>query len=209
LTEKSCEDFTAELAGASPVPGGGGASALVGAVGTALGGMVASLTVGRKKYADVDDEMRRLSRRAEELRLGLLALVQRDAEAFSPLSAVYRMPNGTEREKRERAALMEDALKAACEPPVLIMKKCCEAIDLHRVFAEKGSGLAVSDAGVGVLFCKAALLGAGLNVSVNTASMVDRAHAGKLDGEAGRMIAEYGAAADSIYEYVVRRLKGI
>jgi formiminotetrahydrofolate cyclodeaminase len=99
LTEKSCEEFAAALAGESPVPGGGGASALVGAVGVALGGMVAALTLGKAKYAAVQDEMARLSRQAESLRRELLALVQRDADAFAPLARVYRMPSGTEREK--------------------------------------------------------------------------------------------------------------
>jgi formiminotetrahydrofolate cyclodeaminase len=169
--------------------------------------MVAALTVGKRAYAAVEDELRRLSREAEELRLDLLTLVQRDAEAFEPLAAVYRMPNGTEREKRERAALLENALKDACEPPVSIMRKCCEAIALHRVFAEKGSRLAVSDAVAGALLCKAALMGAALNVFVNTAAMTDRAHAEAMNVGAERMIAEYGAMADAIYAKAMRDIR--
>jgi formiminotetrahydrofolate cyclodeaminase len=207
LTEKSCEDFTAALAGAVPVPGGGGASALVGAVGIALGGMVAALTVGKKRYEDVEEEMRRLSREAEALRLDLLALVRQDAEAFEPLSRVYRMPNGTEREKAERAERMEAALQAACVPPLSIMRKCCEAIRLHKDFAEKGNRLAVSDAGVGALLCKAALLGASLNVSINTAGMADRDYAERADGEAERMLEEYSALADAVYAEVMRAVR--
>ncbi|MDR2088907.1 MAG: cyclodeaminase/cyclohydrolase family protein [Clostridiales Family XIII bacterium] len=207
LTELSCEAFTAELAGAAPVPGGGGASALAGAVGIALGGMVASLTVGKRKYADVEADMRRLSREAEILRLELLALVQRDAEAFEPLARVYRMPNGTASEKAERLALMEGALKAACAPPLDIMRKCCAAIELLKDFAEKGSRLAVSDAGVGALLCKAALSGASLNVFVNTAAMEDRTHAARVNGEAERMLAEYGALADAVHAEVLRAVR--
>jgi formiminotetrahydrofolate cyclodeaminase len=207
LTDKSCADFTEALAGAAPVPGGGGASALVGAVGIALGGMVAALTVGKKKYADAEEDMRRLSREAETLRTELLDLVQRDAEAFEPLSLVYRMPNGTEEEKSERAARMEAALNAACAPPLSIMRKCCEAIRLHGDFAEKGSRLAVSDAGVGALLCKAALQGASLNVFINTAAMADRDRAERLDGEAERMLAEYGAMADAVHAEVLRVMR--
>ncbi|MDR2133034.1 MAG: cyclodeaminase/cyclohydrolase family protein [Clostridiales Family XIII bacterium] len=207
LTELSCEAFTAELAGAAPVPGGGGASALAGAVGIALGGMVASLTLGKKKYAGVEEDMRRLSREAETLRLALLDLVRRDAEGFEPLTRVYRMPNGTEREKAARRALMEDALKAACAPPLDIMRKCCEAIELLKDFAEKGSALAVSDAGVGALLCKAALSGASLNVFVNTAAMADADHAVRVNGEAERMLAEYGALADAVYDEVLRAVR--
>lgn len=207
MIEKSCEAFAAELAGASPVPGGGGASALVGALGVALGGMVAALTAGKKAYAASEEEIRRLSREAEALRVDLLALVQRDADAFEPLSRVYRMPNGTEREKAERAALLEDALKEACAPPLLIMRKCCEAIELHKVFAKKGSVLVVSDAGVGALLCKAALMGASLNVFVNTAAMKDRSYAARADGEAERMLATYGALADAVCAEVLRAVR--
>jgi formiminotetrahydrofolate cyclodeaminase len=207
LTEKSCEEFAAALADGSPVPGGGGASALVGAVGVALGGMVAALTLGKEKYADAQDEMARLSAEAERLRRELLALVQRDAEAFEPLSRVYRMPKGTEREKGERAAVMENALRDACGPPLSIMKKCCEAIVLHREFAEKGSRLAVSDAGVGALLCKAALAGASLNVFINTAAMTDRRYAAEVDGEAERMLAEYEVLADAVYAGVLKTIQ--
>jgi formiminotetrahydrofolate cyclodeaminase len=207
LTEKSCETFAAELAGASPVPGGGGASALVGAVGVALGGMVAALTAGKKKCAAAEEDMLRLSREAETLRLDLLALVQKDAEAFEPLSRVWRMPNGTDIEKAERQTLLEDALKAACVPPLLIMRKCCEAIALHGIFAEKGSRLAVSDAGVGALLCKAALAGASLNVFINTEGMADRAYAARVNDEADRMLAEYGSLADAVYDGVLRAVR--
>jgi formiminotetrahydrofolate cyclodeaminase len=207
LTEKSCAEFAAALASGSPAPGGGGASALVGAVGVALGGMVAALTLGKTKYAAVQDEMARLSREAETLRLELLALVQRDADAFEPLARAYRMPSGTEREKEERAAVMEGALREACGPPLSVMRKCCEAIALHKEFAEKGNRTAVSDAGVGALLCKAALAGAGLNVFINTAAMTDRSCAASLNGEAELMLAEYEAMADAVCAEVLKAVK--
>jgi formiminotetrahydrofolate cyclodeaminase len=99
---------------------------------------------------------------------------------------------------------MEGALREACGPPLSVMRKCCEAIALHKEFAEKGNRTVVSDAGVGVLLCKAALAGAGLNVFVNTAAMTDRPCAASLNGEAERMLAEYTALADAVYAGVLK-----
>ena len=96
-----CNEFVEVLASKAPVPGGGGASALVGAIGTALGNMVGSLTVGKKKYADVEEEMWELKKKADELQKELLHLIERDAEVFEPLSKAYGMPRETEEEKAE------------------------------------------------------------------------------------------------------------
>ena len=109
-----CNEFVEVLASKAPVPGGGGASALVGAIGTALGNMVGSLTVGKKKYADVEEEMWELKKKADELQKELLHLIERDAEVFEPLSKAYGMPRETEEEKAEKARVMEIVLKDAC-----------------------------------------------------------------------------------------------
>ena len=175
-----CNEFVEVLASKAPVPGGGGASALVGAVGTALGNMVGSLTVGKKKYADVEDEMYELKAKCDQLQKDFLRLIERDAEVFEPLSKAYGMPKETEEEKAEKARVMEIVLKDACSVPMEIMEKCCEAIELIVEFGAKGSKLAISDAGVGAAFCKAALQGASLNVYINTKSMADREYAEEL-----------------------------
>ena len=133
-----CNEFVEVLASKAPVPGGGGASALVGAVGTALGNMVGSLTVGKKKYADVEEEMYELKAKCDRLQAELLALVERDAEVFEPLSKAYGMPRATEEEKAEKARVMEIVLKDACSVPMEIMEKCCEALELIKEFAAKG-----------------------------------------------------------------------
>ena len=125
-----CNEFVEVLGSKAPVPGGGGASALVGAVGTALGNMVGALTVGKKKYADVEEEMKELMAKATTLQDELLHLIERDAEVFEPLSKAYGMPRETEEEKAEKARVMEIVLKDACSVPMEIMEKCCEAIDL-------------------------------------------------------------------------------
>ena len=207
FSDKSCKEFVEVLSTKAPVPGGGGASALVGAVGTALGSMVASLTVGKKKYADVEAEMYQLKEKAVELQEELLHLVERDAEVFEPLSKAYALPKETEEEKEKKAKIMEAALKDACSVPLEIMEKCCEAIDLLEVFGEKGSVMAISDAGVGAICCKAALQGASLNVYINTKSMTDRQYAESLNQKCDDMLAEYTIKADKIFESVCGRLK--
>jgi len=205
--DKSCREFIAELASKAPVPGGGGASALVGAIGTALGNMVGSLTVGKKKYADVEADIVSLMERANKLMDELMKLVDRDAEAFEPLSKAYGMPKDTEEQRAEKDRVMEKCLRDACSVPMEIMEKCCEAIELQAEFAAKGSSLAISDAGVGVIFCKAALQGASLNVFINTSSMKDRDYAEKLNARAVEMLEKYTAIADDVFNGVYNRLK--
>ena len=202
-----CNEFVDVLSSKAPVPGGGGASALAGAVGTALGNMVGSLTVGKKKYADVEEEMYSLKEKATKLQEELLRLVERDAEVFEPLSKAYGMPRATEEEKAEKARVMEIVLKDACSVPMEIMEKCCEAIELLEVFAEKGSTLAISDAGVGAAMCKAALLGASLNVYINTKSMKNREYAEELNAKCDAMLEKYPPMADKVFESVLGRLK--
>ena len=162
----------------------------------ALGNMVGSLTVGKKKYADVEADIIALKEKATALQADFLRLVEADAEAFEPLAKAYGMPRETEEEK---ARVMAIVLKDACAVPMEIMEKCCEAIDVIEEFAAKGSALAISDAGVGVTFCKAALLGASLNVFINTKSMADKEYAASLNEKADKMIADYSKKADEIF----------
>lgn len=206
FTEISCKEFVVELAGKSPVPGGGGASALVGAIGTALGSMVGSLTVGKKKYADVEQDVLDLMDKANRIQIELLGLVNRDAEVFEPLSRAYGLPKNTEEEKAEKARIMEQALRDACSVPLEIMELCCHAIDLQKEFAEKGNRLAISDAGVGAALCKAALIGASFNVFINTKSMADREYAEQTNKKANDMLDMYIPLADEVTEYVLNKL---
>lgn len=206
MTEKTCELFLSQLAGKSAVPGGGGASALVGAVGVALGNMVGSLTTGKKKYAAVDEEIQALNARAETIRLSLEELVTRDAEVFEPLSKAYSLPKNTPEELAYRDSVMAEVLQAACAVPMEIMKECCKSIELIEEYAEKGSVLAVSDAGCGAVFCKAALQAASLNVFINTKAMKNRGLALALNEEAERMLEEYCPRADIVFEAVTAKL---
>ena len=199
--------FTDVLASKASVPGGGGASALVGAVGTALGSMVGALTVGKKKYAAVEAEIIELMKKADEVRAALLKQIDEDARVFEPLSKAYGLPKETEEQKAEKDRIMEACLHEACSVPMEIMVKCCEAIELQKEFAAKGSSLAISDAGVGVAFCKAALQGASLNVFINTKSMKERDYADRLNKQAMEMLDKYVPMADEIYESVFARLR--
>lgn len=203
FNNKSLSEFTELLASKSAVPGGGGASALVGAVGAALGSMVGALTVGKKKYAEVEADIVAAMEKTEAVRQELLRLIDADAEAFEPLSKAYGIP----KDDPTRSETMESALKVACAAPMDIMRTLCSAIDLLVEFAAKGSALAISDAGVGAVCCKAALQGASLNVFINTKTMLDREYAGATEAEAEEMLAKYCALADNIYEDVAKRLK--
>ena len=207
LTQLSCEDFLSRLASKAPAPGGGGAAALVGAAGVALGNMVGSLTVGKKKYAAVEADIQALNARAEALRGELEALVQADAEAFAPLAAAYGLPKDTPEQAAHKAAVLEKALDAACAVPLQIMEKCAEGITLAEEYAAKGSVLAVSDAGCAATLCKAALQAASLNVFINTKLMTDRSCAGALDARADSLLNEFVPRADAVFESVMQKLR--
>ncbi|WP_130871087.1 cyclodeaminase/cyclohydrolase family protein [Intestinimonas massiliensis (ex Afouda et al. 2020)] len=199
--EQTCQGFLDALASKAPVPGGGGASALVGALGAALCTMVGNYTVGKKKYADVEEDVKALMARAEDIRARLLALVDADAEAFEPLSKAYAIP----KDDPSREAVMEKCLQDAAATPMAILRLSCEAIDLHREMLDKGSVIMLSDVGTGVVFCQSALYGAALNVRVNTRSMADRAFAQAMDEEVDALVEKYGVIARQVYDAVMGR----
>lgn len=207
IRENTLQGFLTVLSSKAPVPGGGGASAVGGAVGAALGQMVINLTVGKKRYADVEEEMRVLLDRMEELKGRLLDLADQDAEVFAPLAAAYSLPSQTEEEKAQKEQVMEERLLAASQVPLEIMETSFQALDILGVLAEKGSRMAVSDVGVGVSLIRAALLGAVMNVYINTKSMKNREKADELNGQADRLITEGTKKADRIYEDVLRALR--
>jgi methenyltetrahydrofolate cyclohydrolase len=199
FTEKSCREFTELLASAAPTPGGGGASALVGALGTALGSMVGNLTLGKKKYESVQEDIKTILVRAEALQVEFLSLVEKDGEVFEPLSKAYGLPKNTEQERQNRDEVMEEALRLACSVPIKIMEVAMEAIMLHKELSVKGTRIAISDVGVGVLLCKSALMGASLNVYINTKLMKDREYAQRINAKADEMLKEGKERADKIY----------
>ena len=198
MTMESCRRFVEVLASGAPAPGGGGAAALVGAVGTALGNMVGSLTLGKKKYADVQDEIIALKAKCDALQTELLNQVEEDDKGFVPLSKAYGIP----KDDPNRDKILEEATITACKVPMHIMELCCEAIDCVAVFAAKGSRLAVSDAGCGAVCCKAALQAASLNVFINTKTLKNREVAEELNRKANLMLNKYCQLADEIFNEV-------
>ncbi len=198
MTMETCRKFVEVLASDAPAPGGGGAAALVGAIGTALGNMVGSLTVGKKKYADVQDEIIALKAKCDELQKQLLDQVEADEVNFLPLAKAYGIP----KDDPNRDKIMEEATIIACSTPIKIMELCCEAIDCIKVFADKGSRLAVSDAGCGAVVCKAALQAASLDVFINTKTLKNRDVAEDMNRHANVMLNKYGQLADEIFNTV-------
>ncbi len=204
--DNSIDSFISQLSSKAPVPGGGGASALVGALSCALTHMVAALTVGKQKYAAVEAEMNELLANSEAIASRFLTLMDEDATAFEPLAQAYRLPKETEEQKTEKARVMEAALKSAVQPPLRIMEACADAVRLIAFCAEKGSVVAVSDAGVAASLCRAAVEGASLNVLINTKIMMDRAYADSLNRRARELLAEVTKKADAVYREVTARL---
>lgn len=202
LAELKCSEYIERLASKASTPGGGSASALAGAIGAALGNMVGSLTVGKKKYANVEEDIKRLMEGTEKLGKAFLACVDEDAEAFEPLSRAYALP----KDDPKREECMEKALHRAAEVPLKIMELSCQGIELMKDFGEKGSILAISDAATGVMLCRAALFGGAINVIANTGLMKDKEHADALDMKVAVMLDKYAEMADKVYADVWERL---
>ncbi len=198
MTMESCRKFVEVLASNAPAPGGGGAAALVGAIGTALGNMVGSLTVGKKKYADVEEEIIALKAKCDQLQKDLLDQVEADEINFVPLAKAYGIP----KDDPNRDAVMEEATIIACGAPVKIMDLCGEAMEAIAVFAAKGSRLAVSDAGCAAVCVKAAMQAASLNVFINTKTLKNREVAEEMNAKCFALLDKYGPMADEIFETV-------
>ena len=198
MTLESCRKFVEVLASSAPAPGGGGAAALVGAIGTALGNMVGSLTVGKKKYADVEAEIIALKEKCDALQTELLDQVEADDKGFVPLAKAYGIP----KDDPNRDTILEEATITACAVPMHIMELCCQALEYVAVFAAKGSRLAVSDAGCAAVCCKAGLQAASLNVFINTKSLKNRTVAEEMNAKANGMLEKYCALADEIFASV-------
>ncbi|HSQ33337.1 MAG TPA: cyclodeaminase/cyclohydrolase family protein [Peptostreptococcaceae bacterium] len=206
LIEKNSIEFIDVLASKAPVPGGGGAAALVGAVGMALGSMVCNLTIGKKKYAQHEDDVKEILFQAEKIQKDLLDMIDKDAEGFLPLSKAYGLPSNTDEEKKIKEKTMENALKLACEVPIKIVRTCYDSIKLHEALVDKGSKLAISDVGVGVQCLRAALLSGELNVIININSIKDEEYVHNVKTEVSNLVNEGVKIADEVYSEVEKML---
>lgn len=208
MQETTLLQFIKALSSKAPVPGGGGASALAGAIGTALASMVGNLTSGKKKYAEYQPDIERILEEAERLTTKLLQLIEEDAAVFEPLSKAYGLPKGTPEELAHKEEVMEGALYEASLVPLRIMETAVEAIRLQEELSVKGSVLAISDVGVGAKLLEAALQGASLNVYINTKLMKNREQAEELNQRAEAFIQEGVERSRQVFEAVKSRLLG-
>ncbi len=195
------------LASSSPTPGGGGAAALAGAAGAALGMMVANLTVGKKKYAGVEEEITGHLKRLKVLMDEMLSLIEADAVGFEPLAAAYSLPSSTDEEKRNKEVVMARALKDACQVPLRTMEAGAEILESIEVLSVKGSVMAISDAGVAAQFIRTAVLGASMNVFINTKSMKDKNLALEYNNRAEGLNRAAAERADKIFNRIEEALK--
>ncbi len=203
MMEKSCRDYVGVLAAKVSVPGGGGAAALSGAIGMALSTMVGNFTVGKKKYADVEDEVKTLIEKGGELQDAFLALSERDAEVFGPLSAAYGLPQNTEEEKAAKNITLEKEAKNACSVPMDIMRNAKVALEVHKRMGEIGSVMLVSDVGCGTAILRAAMEAAKLNVIINLGIIQDQEYNAATRKEMNELMEAGNALAEEIQTKIV------
>lgn len=200
--DMTLREFSDELSSKAAVPGGGGASALCGALAASLGGMVCALTSGKAKYADVQPKIDDLAERASRLQKELLELIDEDAAAFLPLAEAYSLP----KDAPDRDEIMESCLRSAASAPMRILEKCCQVIALQEELSGCASRLAVSDVGTGAVLAWGAMYGAAMNVLVNTKLMKDRDYARSLNRAVSDMMENYWQRADKVYEDIFKGL---
>lgn len=198
--------FLDELASGTPTPGGGGAAAVMGAMGAALISMVANLTIGKKGYEAVEADMRALLAESESLRARMAAMVEGDALAFDTLMAAYKLPKASDEEKTARSAAIQAGLKAATEAPLDCALAAAMGVRLAVRAVDKGNLNVISDVGVGVLASAAALRSAALNVRINAPQIKDRVFADHALTELEALLAECLPLADAVHERVKARL---
>lgn len=207
MAEQKMNEFLEVLSSNAPVPGGGGASAYAAAIGMSLGSMVANLTTGKKKYAQYQSQIEEVLEAAKKLTEELTEFMDKDAEAFEPLSKAYGLPKDTPEELAAREEIMEKALVAASETPLALMEKILEAMKLLDRLSVIGSRLAISDVGVGIQMAKAALNGASLNVFINTKLMKNTVVAGAMNARTDELLTVGNKLADSIYDAVMAQVR--
>jgi glutamate formiminotransferase / formiminotetrahydrofolate cyclodeaminase len=198
--KKAGDDFFDEVASSSPAPGGGSVAAAAGALGAALASMVSRLTISKKKYQAVHDEIGAILTSSEALRKDLTDLIVKDKEAFDRVMATFKLPKDTEEEVKKRAVQIEDATKGASLVPLKVAEKALEVLSLVKVVAEKGNVNSISDSGVAALMAKAGMEGAILNVRINLASLSDRDFVGKLTSE----IENFKARGEALTQDILR-----
>lgn len=197
------DDFIRQLSSKAPVPGGGGASALIGAVGVSLCSMVANLTSGKEKYAEYQKDIEAVIRRAKASTDRLINLIAKDAEVFAPLSAAYGIP----KDDPQRAAKLEKALLAASAVPLEILTEVSNVLDIIEELTVKGTRIAISDVGVAASACRSAMESAALNVFINTKLMKDRKYAAKMNEKTWKVLIDGIERCNAVYLKIADELR--
>jgi formiminotetrahydrofolate cyclodeaminase len=202
IKDTAIEPFLDQLASSAATPGGGSAAAIIGAMGAALVSMVCNLTIGKKKYAEVEAEMQDVLAKTEALRKKLTGMIQDDVKAFDAVMGAYGMPKETDADKQARDKAIQAALKLATDVPLACARAAREVIDLAAIASDKGNLNVISDAGVGVLAGYAALRSAALNVFTNARMITDKTFAEAKLKELNRLLAGAEAATEKAYGVV-------
>jgi formiminotetrahydrofolate cyclodeaminase len=206
-TKQTIQGFLDELSSSSPAPGGGAVAALAGALGVALTVMVCRLTVGKKKYLEVEEEMKKILADAEKLRTTFVGLIAKDTEAYLKVVEAHGLPKDTEPQKALRSVAVMEATKEATLVPLEVMKHCIDALALAQDVSAKGNMGAVSDAGVSAIMLHAASESAALNVKINLAALEDSEFVGwKLD-EVGSLLGTSRMMLEEVQSIVEEKLK--
>ncbi|MGI9228738.1 MAG: methenyltetrahydrofolate cyclohydrolase [Gammaproteobacteria bacterium] len=206
IKEKSIQSFLDALAGSASTPGGGSAAGVMGAMGAALTSMVANLTIGKEKYAAVEQDMRQWLARSEQLRQQLTDTIRADVEVFDKVMDAYGMARDDEQEKQARSEAIQAALKEATDVPLDCAALCAEVITLCQPVAEHGNVNVISDAGVAVLAAHAALRSAALNIYINIGAIKDQAFVDDRRKRLEAILADSGKLTEDVYELVRSRL---
>lgn len=206
LADMQVTEFVNLMASDAPAPGGGSAAALEGALGAALTAMVCALTVGKKKYADVQELAVESQKKAEELKARFVDVMDRDTEAFNAVSAVFAMPKDTDEQKAARKAAMQEALKGCTKTPFEMMQLACETLELTRSLVGRLNASAASDLGCSALSLRAAIQGAWLNVLINISGIADEAFAAEYRKNGEALLAKALPLADEIYEEILKTM---
>lgn len=206
LAEMQVTEFVNLMASDAPAPGGGSAAALEGALGAALTAMVCALTVGKKKYVDVQELAVESQKKAEDLKARFVDVMDRDTEAFNAVSAVFAMPKDTDEQKAARKAAMQEALKGCTKTPFEMMQLACETLELTRSLVGRLNASAASDLGCSALSLRAAIQGAWLNVLINISGIADEAFAAEYRANGQALLDKALPLADEIYAEILKTM---
>lgn len=206
LVDKNIKEFLDELSSSSPAPGGGSVAALSGALGAALVSMICHLTIGKKGYENVSDEMNENLKKSNALKENLMLLIDEDTNAFNKVMAAYKMPKETDEDKQKRRNCIQDSLKNAANVPLDVMKQCVNVLSLAKIVSEKGNKNAVSDAGVAALMSLAGLNSAALNVEINLSGIKDEKFVSEIKNEVETLTVNGEIIKDEIIKTVKNKI---